>query len=365
MRRYARGGAIAAALLVAATFAWQLARPAPVFARVAGAMSRAQGFRCDMIYVSRGYNDTEKAEFISDVFWIPSGAERMDHVQDGKLDESLIYRRSQDGLSIAHGSKQYRIVPKSSAREYSVGLFGNLGAYRGKTEPILGSREIRGVKAEGFTVPWSTVVGDDTHSNANIQVWIDPTTALPVRVDLVGLAPPPHSDLVIRLENFRWGPQDPALFDTTPPAGYAKMPTVNTKADEITQYVKDGLSIFAKYNQGRYPAVTYVYGDDQGEALRSLMKMPRDAMGWAKNDDPAWRKTKEGEFAYGSYCLSWINVIQRDLPEGVYNGKSVTPKDVGKVLVRWQLDDGDYRVIFGDLSSATIPPDRLREIEGR
>jgi hypothetical protein len=35
------------------------------------------------------------------------------------------------------------------------------------------------------------------------------------------------------------------------------------------------------------------------------------------------------------------------------------------VLVRWQLDDGDYRVIFGDLSSATVSAARLRELESR
>ena len=88
-------------------------------------------------------------------------------------------------------------------------------------------------------------------------------------------------------------------------------------------------------------------------------------MGWAKSDDPRWHKTREGEFAYGSYCLSWINTIQRDFPDGVYNGKTVAPQDAAKVLVRWQLDDGDYRVIFGDLSSATVSPSRLRQLESR
>ena len=143
------------------------------------------------------------------------------------------------------------------------------------------------------------------------------------------------------------------------------MPITDVKADEITQYVKDGLSIFAKYNNGKYPAVKYVYGDEQGEALRKLMGMPRDATGWAKSEDPKSRNTKKGEFAYGSYCLSWINVIQRDFADGVYNGNTVTPKDAAKVLVRWQLDDGDYRVVFGDLSSATVSPSRLRQLESR
>ncbi len=110
----------------------------------------------------------------------------------------------------------------------------------------------------------------------------------------------------------------------------------------------------------------YVYGDEQGEALRTLMGMPRNAQGWVKpTGDIKWRDPKDGEFAYGSYGFSWLNTIQRDYPDCVYNGKTVTPKDATKVLVRWQLDDGDYRVIFGDLSSATVSPSRLRELEAR
>jgi hypothetical protein len=361
MKRYASRAAIAATLLVVTTIVWQLNRPTNVFAQLAGAMSRARGFRCDMVMVTPGYNDTEKAELIAHVSWIPSGAERVDHIQNGAPDSSLIFRPGQNGLRLEQNVKQLRIIPKSAAREFSFGLFGNLGEYRGKAEPIPGLKEIRGVTAEGFTVPWPIVVADDTHASAKVQVWIDRDTVLPVRVDLLGMDP--SGSAVLRFEDFRWGPQDPSLFDTSAPAGYAKMSTTDVKADKITQYVKHGLSIFAKYNNGKYPAVKYVYGDEQGEALRKLMGMPRDAIGWATSENPKWRNTREGEFAYGSYCLSWINVIQREFADGVYNGRTVTPLDATKVLIRWQLDEGDYRVIFGDLTSATVTPSRLRQLE--
>lgn len=364
MRRYASGAAIAATLLLATAIVWQLNRPKNLFAQVAGAMSRAKGFRCDFIEITPGYADTEKAELAGHVHWIPGGEERLDQLNDGKPESTLIYRPGHNGLRLEHNSKQYRIIPRSAAREFSFGLFGGLGDYRGKAEPIPGPKEIRGVKAEGFTVPWSTVVGDDSHANAKVQVWLDPATTLPVRVDLLGLDP--RGSAVMRLEDFHWGPQDPALFDTSAPAGYTKQPTTDLKADEITRYVTYGLSAFARYNNGKYPAVKYVYGDEQGEALRKLMGMPRAAQGWVKPSETIkWRDPKEGEFAHGSYGLSWINVIQRDFPDGVYNGKTVTPKDAAKVLVRWQLDGGDYRVIFGDLSSATVSPSRLRQLESR
>ena len=170
----------------------------------------------------------------------------------------------------------------------------------------------------------------------------------------------------MRLENFQWGPQNLTLFDASIPAGYTKIPTSDVKTDQITQYVVYGLSTYAKYNNGKYPAVKFIYGDEQGEALRKIMGMNRDAQGWLQpNKDVKWANPKDGEFAHGSYGMTWINSIQRDFPEGVYNGKTVTPRDSTKVLLRWRLDDGDYRVIFGDLSTSTVSPARLHEIEAR
>ncbi len=364
MKWYTPRAAIAAALLLAPAVVWHLNEPKTLFAQIAKAMSRAKGFSCDWVEVSPGYAGAENARFAGHVFWTPSGEERLDHISNDTPDSTLIYRPGNTGLRLEVPSKQYRIVPKSSAREFSFGLFAQLGDFKGKAEPTPGPKEIRGVKAEGFTVPWSSVVGDDNHSDAKIQVWLDPATTLPVRVDILGLDP--RGNTVMRLENFQWGPQDPKLFDASIPAGYTKIPTNDVKADEITQYVVYGLSTFAKYNNGKYPAVKYVYGDEQGEALRKLMGMGRDALGWAQpSKGLKWANPKDGEFAHGSYGLSWINSIQRDFPEGVYNGKTVTPRDATKVLVRWRLDDGDYRVIFGDLTSATVSRSRLGELETR
>lgn len=47
----------------------------------------------------------------------------------------------------------------------------------------------------------------------------------------------------------------------------------------------------------------------------------------------------------------------------VYHGKTVTPKDADKVLLRWKLSDNEYRVIFGDLHAETVTPQKLAELE--
>jgi hypothetical protein len=50
-------------------------------------------------------------------------------------------------------------------------------------------------------------------------------------------------------------------------------------------------------------------------------------------------------------------------PDAAYYGKTVGPKDTHKVLFRWKLDDGRYRVLYGDLRFETITADRLRTLE--
>jgi hypothetical protein len=46
-----------------------------------------------------------------------------------------------------------------------------------------------------------------------------------------------------------------------------------------------------------------------------------------------------------------------------YYGKTVTPKDVDKVLMRWKVSDNEYRVIYGDLHAETVTPEKLAELE--
>ena len=45
----------------------------------------------------------------------------------------------------------------------------------------------------------------------------------------------------------------------------------------------------------------------------------------------------------------------RDGAEAEYFGQSVEPGDAEAVLVRWTLETGETRVIYGDLSAATLP----------
>jgi hypothetical protein len=55
--------------------------------------------------------------------------------------------------------------------------------------------------------------------------------------------------------------------------------------------------------------------------------------------------------------------LQFDKKDPAYYGKTVTPKDADKVLMRWKVSDNEYRIIFGDLHAETVTADALAELE--
>ena len=61
--------------------------------------------------------------------------------------------------------------------------------------------------------------------------------------------------------------------------------------------------------------------------------------------------------------LGTINVTLRDNPDAAYHGLQVDPEDKNKVLLRWQLEDGRFQVIYGDLRSESVTAEQLKTLE--
>jgi len=65
-----------------------------------------------------------------------------------------------------------------------------------------------------------------------------------------------------------------------------------------------------------------------------------------------------------STCIFYAKLVSEE-NDVAYYGDSVTPADVNKVLMRWQLKSSLYRVVFGDLHTEDVNAKRLAELEGR
>ena len=64
------------------------------------------------------------------------------------------------------------------------------------------------------------------------------------------------------------------------------------------------------------------------------------------------------------YRFIWFYVgLVQQKKDPAYYGKTVTPEDANKVLLRWKISDNKYRVIYGDLHAETVTAKKLTELE--
>ena len=56
-----------------------------------------------------------------------------------------------------------------------------------------------------------------------------------------------------------------------------------------------------------------------------------------------------------SVACGFCRQLAADGHEPEYFGDIVTPEDADEVLLHWQLDDGQMRVVYGDLRVETLP----------
>ena len=61
-------------------------------------------------------------------------------------------------------------------------------------------------------------------------------------------------------------------------------------------------------------------------------------------------------------CLFYTELLSQD-KDLAYYGDTVSAGDTNAVLIRWKISEGQYRVIFGDLTGKDISTAKLAELE--
>jgi len=124
---------------------------------------------------------------------------------------------------------------------------------------------------------------------------------------------------------------------------------------------------------GRYPKnlnIMKLVGEMQ-EAQKEQMKQKRDAIeNMTEEEKPAAIETflatqqemMKEMMPVKSVGQFYMTLIQ-EKRDPKYYGENVTMEDSDAILLRWRLDDGMYRVIFGDLSQRDVTAEELAELE--
>ena len=238
-------------------------------------------------------------------------------------------------------------------------------AFLGGDYKKLGRREINGVTVEGVqsndVSPTEGVPGggglmealEGLSAKVIASLWVDVATGWPVEITLDITDENGGEQMTIVVSDFQWDAQiDPTTFASVIPEGYELMYKVNAENLEEGNQLVEGLKYFAQINDGKYPAKLSIR-DVVGE-IGNIYR--------AKSGDPSFQ-IDDSQVSTLKYGAQFFGELEAEGKDPVYRGATVTAADSDKVLLRWKLDDGRYRVIFGDLRIEDVSAGRMAELE--
>jgi hypothetical protein len=242
----------------------------------------------------------------------------------------------------------------------------------------LGRSTMDGIEVEGFRTTDPNCFGEEREENCQIdvKVWVDVKTRLPVRYDrLISEEVNQGGDKMRERTveyDFQWDvPVAAADFEPVIPEGYAslvvKFPPHITEENAL-QGLKVLVELLGKYPENIYHIVPENINDDTPTVLRlaeqsetpAALRLKEEIKGLT--DDEI--NNKLVDFLMPIRGLGrFYRWLEFDKKDPAYYGKTVTPKDADKVLLRWKVSDKEYRVIFGDLHTQTVTAEALAGLE--
>ncbi|HVC98383.1 MAG TPA: hypothetical protein VND64_32250, partial [Pirellulales bacterium] len=266
----------------------------------------------------------------------------------------MIFPYRQPGIEIDEKHKTFQRLPAREGHTSPLMAVWKLGGFSGEADKVLEPRKIDDRPTRGFRIAAKKI---DADLNGTLDIWVDAETNLPALVEFQ--MERPKAKMTMR--HFQWNePLDVKLFDTAPPEGYADKTPKPPSVDEIDEHIRLALKFYAEVMGGNYPRVKMVYGDVTMNELWKKLGIDTRHM-----TDEQIRSDTYVKSLKATHGFAWINTILRDNADAAYYGKTVGSNDKDKVLLRRKLDDGNYRVIYGDLHSESVAADRLKALESR
>jgi hypothetical protein len=294
---------------------------------------------------------------------------------ESTFDESYVLPQKRTFISIAPNQKKYRRTEwddrwaeqwQNDARS----LTKKILKYKYES---LGRSTIDGIEVEGFRTTDPNYAFGMNRGASKIQadqkIWVDVKTRLPVRYDFTNVVfyqkgnKKQYEHYV--MHDFQWDvPVAAADFEPVIPDDYAswvaKYPAHITEETAI-----QGLKLWVEL-LGKYPETitnvdaTFLRLAEKGETP-AAMRLKEEIKGLTEDQIIG---NKLVDFLMPIRGLArFYNGFQLDKKDPAYYGKTVTPKDADKVLVRWKVSDKEYRVIFGDLHTQTVTAEALANLE--
>jgi hypothetical protein len=208
---------------------------------------------------------------------------------------------------------------------------------------------IEGQPAIGYHIPGEKLGFPPPRSPdaeaAYAELWVDSQTRLPVKFMLSMPMPDQDMPLIMMYDQFEWDvPLEPSLFEPQLGEDYTEVDARLARPSEAA--LLNALRLIAKWTDEYPPDLSPV------SVLGRLHTMVPESK-LADFDKLGQAGLIRLGVEIGGGTMYYMKLV-REGHEPEYFGDQVTPADADKVLMRWKLDDGHTRVIYGDLRAETL-----------
>jgi outer membrane lipoprotein-sorting protein len=289
---------------------------------------------------------------------------RMETYGEGKL-LMIMHMLPQEkiGISVMPSQKKYTRMTLTDEQFCKMRQQGNdpkemVKKFMSADYKELGRDTIDSIEVEGIEVTDPTGWGGMFDSFLG-RIWVDIETELPVQIEMEFGSEQIEQKMV--LDQFQWDIElDPTLFEPNIPGDYTLMAEVQMPDASDEGKLIQGLRTFAELTGGRYPSDLSMMNimKEVGEALRK-------DIGFEPNREPDPEQTQKMMDKMmllqtpSHFCMQLI----QENKDPAYYGDKVSTEDTDLVLLRWKISEDEYRVIFGDLTTANVTTEQLAELE--
>jgi outer membrane lipoprotein-sorting protein len=279
---------------------------------------------------------------------------------DGKLiSETYVLMNEGVVLSIIPEQKQYmRITLTDEIFEKMQKENGDPRAmvkeFRSNEYTELGRSVIDGIEVEGYESTEPNIV-QNMLGNVRGRLWVDVQTKLPIRFDIEVLDKNSEKTMEMSIYEFDWDAEvDPDVFIVNIPDDYKLLADIEMGGDE--KGFVEGLSLFAEFTGGKYPSDLN---------MMTISKELSNAMiarsGGSRNEQPKQEELQK--LVNLQLAGAFYTTKAAEGKDPAYYADKVTTEFPDAVLMRWKLDDGTYKVIFGDLTIGEATAEELEKLE--
>ena len=226
----------------------------------------------------------------------------------------------------------------------------------------LGRSTIDGIEVEGIECRDPKIargvaaeIAGDMIDNVVARLWAAVENDLPVKFQIEVFSKDGEKALDVVTYGYQWDIElEPKVFEPDIPDDYKLVADVELSADEKS--VVEGLGLFAEYADGRYPSDMSAM--TMGRELRAGLLA-------TFGGEPPWPpKPGDAKRVFGlEMAIRFCAELVMEDKDFAYYGDKVTAEFPHAVLMRWKIEDGRYRIIFGDLTARDVTAGELAELE--